>query len=491
MSQPAVNKKPLIDWMGEQTGFPIGHKQILSILMAAVLFFIVLYIPLPGDLKPAGQSALAILVACIVLWMTEAIPTMATSMLMLVLSVFMKVMNFRNMMAEFGNSTFLLVLALIVVAMGMSHTNLAARVTYKFITTLGISPSKLLLAIVATTTILSAFIADIPVVAMMMPIGVGILSAMGEKPGSSNFGRALMIGIPWASLSGGLALISGSGINYIGISILESVTKGQMTITYLQWAAFGIPFALLMIVPIWLILLWCFKADKISNPELLPTREYFVNKLHEMGPINGAEKRFITIVAGMLALFLTGDLHKLPIPWVAFLAMAVSICPGIGTVNWEEAKNKLPWDVLFLIGATTSFATAVSATGLGGWIVNGLLGWAIGYNAITLIFITAVVGVVIHLIIIGNNAAPTAILTAAVVALATQAGINPAILVIPAVFTGSATTLMPLEATVLITAGTGYWKFSDYYLPGILVSIAWCVIFTIVAAVVGPVIGML
>ena len=63
-------------------------------------------------------------------------------------------------------------------------------------------------------------ISDVPCAAIFMAIALGIFQKLGIKPGS-NFGKAVMLGIPIGSLIGGVGTPAGSSINLLGLSTMH------------------------------------------------------------------------------------------------------------------------------------------------------------------------------------------------------------------------------------------------------------------------------
>lgn len=256
-----TEKGKFLAFSKEETGYHFGKNEFIGVLIAIGLFIVISVVPFAG-LSHAGHLTLAILILTLALWMNPGIPQTMTTFLMIVLALSFGVMKLPDVFSGFGASPFLMVFALLIVAMGMTNTQLARRLAYFFIVKLGTSPSMLLLALVTTTTLISSMIADIPTLIVCMAITAEILKEMDEIPGKSRLGKAMMFGISFASITGGLAFISGSGINPVGIAVLEQVTKGKMTIAFTQWAAIGVPFAILMNFVIWWVLKTMFKLNK-------------------------------------------------------------------------------------------------------------------------------------------------------------------------------------------------------------------------------------
>ncbi|MDR2450403.1 MAG: anion permease [Candidatus Accumulibacter sp.] len=483
-------KESFFDFSGAQTGAVLARKNMAGILAALVFFALIELLPFADwGLSAKGQGALAILGFSVILWVTEAVPSVITSFLMGVLAVALKVMTLGELQASFGNSPFLIILCLLVVSMGMSNTTLAARISYYFILRIGTSPFKIIFCLMAAVTLISFVIADIPATALMAPIAFGILQEMGEEPGKSRLGQALMIGLYIGAGAGGLALINGSGINFVGLNVLSNLTKGAYTISYYQWAAVGVPFALLMIWPISACLYYGFGVQKDKDTVKVLDVELFRQKLSDLGPVSMPETRFIVTILIIMALFITSPLTGLGVPTISFIGLVIVAMPLFGTVNVRECMRKLPWDVLFLVGMATAFAAGIGSSGLAAWIA-GKLSWATGYSLFWLLAVVAVAGTLAHLVIVASTSGCVAVLVVAVVSLASAAGVDPRLMVLAAVYVGSVSLLMPIEAGLLITKGYNYWQLMDVYKVGIPLSIVWAIVTVLVLYFVGPAAGL-
>jgi sodium-dependent dicarboxylate transporter 2/3/5 len=484
-----MGKGMFLDFLGQQTGAVFSGKNILGVGVAIAVFALVELLPFASwGLAAKGQDALAILLFTLVLWITEAVPSIVASFLMAVLAVVFKVMTIGELQGAFGNSPFLIIICLLVVSMGMFNTTLAARISYWFIVKIGTSPFKIILCLMTAVTLISFVIADIPATAIMAPIALGILQEMGEQPGKSRLGKALMIGLYIGAASGGLALINGSGINVAALGVLSSVTKGASTISYNQWAAVGIPFALVMIWPISACLYYGFGIQKDKDKIKVLDTEVFKKKLSDLGPITMPELRFLITLIVIMALFVTSPLTRLSIPAISFIGLLIVGMPLFGTVNLQMAMQKLPWDVLFLVGIASSFAAGIGSSGLAAWLATQM-SWASGYSLFWLLVVAAAAGTLIH-IFIASSASAVAVLVVTMVSLASAANLDPRLIVLAVTYTGSVALLTPIEAGLLITKGYNYWKFKDLYYPGIPLSIIWIIVSAIMLYFIGPLAGL-
>ena len=227
--------------------YSITKKQLFWLVAACILYVIVLLIPFSG-LSPEGHKALAVLAWIIVVLISKCLPAMLANILFAILIILSGVLNQGSFLSAFGTSPFILVLSLSVVALGMSRTNLGARIAYTLIRLVGKTPALLVLAIMLTGTLLSTLIVNLPALLAVCPIILSVLKELGEQPGQSRLGKAMFLGLAWAGGIGGLVLVSSNGINPATIGAFTAATEGAMTITYAQWAIIGIPMAVIMLI---------------------------------------------------------------------------------------------------------------------------------------------------------------------------------------------------------------------------------------------------
>ena len=141
-----------------------------------------------------------------------------------------------------------------------------------------------------------------------------------------------------------------------------------------------------------------------------------------------------------------------------------------------------------MIGSVISIGLMATDTGLSTWLVKNTLGGITGWNIVLLVASISAFTVILHLPL---PIAPTinAVLIPAMVVLARDAGINPAIFALPVAFTASCAFLLPLDAVPLVTYSKGYYRMFDMLIPGILISAVWVIIMTTLMLTIGPIVG--
>ena len=92
-----------------------------------------------------------------------------------------------------------------------------------------------------------------------MSIGLGVLTRLNLEPGSSSLGKAIMMGIPIASLIGGVATPAGSSVNILGIHLIEETVN--VHVSFVEWMAIGIPMVLVLVPVACCAILWSYPPE--------------------------------------------------------------------------------------------------------------------------------------------------------------------------------------------------------------------------------------
>ena len=185
---------------------------------------------LQAELTLQGKDILAVLVFCVSLWITEAVPFAVTALVGLALLPVFGVYEgdmtaqFTQLVKDgFGNKIIPFILGLMVMATGIVRSGLDRRIALMILRVFGNRPKYLLLGFLTTGCLMSMWLTDMAAAAILLPVGLGILRVGGCMPLRSNFGRGLMIAVAWGPLFGGIATPAGTGANAVVISFLAAL----------------------------------------------------------------------------------------------------------------------------------------------------------------------------------------------------------------------------------------------------------------------------
>lgn len=448
-----------------------SKKKGMWLLVTIAVYFIVTSLPTPEGLTDVGQKSIALMLVAVIAWLTEIVPIAISSLVLVFLQHLIGTEKMGPAVQNFANPTILFVTSSFFLASALATSGLSRRISMKLTIMSGGSTKRLVLYLMAATATLSTVISDVPAVAAFAPIGIALIDKNNCKAGFSNFAKALMIGIPFASLIGGVATPAGSSLNVLTLSLLKSTSN--IDISFAQWSAVGIPVVIVTIPLAWKIMTWVFplEMDKVEGLDEVQ-KDY-----SELGSLSKNEKKFLVIMALMLITWFTETIHKVPLPISATIGAALFFMPGIELLTWDSAKQKVGWDTVLLIGSASSLGTTLWNSGAATWVANIALSGISGASTLVVILFIVVFTILIHLLV-PVNPAIVSLMVPTLSAFAISIGLNPAFLIIPMGFTVSAAFLLPLDPVPLITYSSGHYKMGEYFKAGVPLCVVWTIVMT-------------
>jgi sodium-dependent dicarboxylate transporter 2/3/5 len=465
-----------------------------AILAALIVGAVIILMPAPEGLTPAGQRTAALFVATLILWSTEALPIAVTSLLAIAIQPLLAISELGPAMAASMSPVFFFVLVMFIIALAWTKTGLARRFALWMLSKSGTSATRAVYVFMFGTGLLSMVVSDVPAAAIFLAIALGIFAKLGLEPGQgSRFAKAVMIGIPIAALIGGVGTPAGSSINLLGLEII--VQQGGHRIPFVHWMAIGVPMVLILLpIAAWVLV-------RVYPPEFatIGAIRDIEDERAALGPMTPAEWKLLALMGTMLTLWILSSWPMLfPAPLrplsniflVAVLGGCAMFLPGVNFFTWREAQSATGWEVLLLLFAVTSMGAVSSSSGLAQWLVDATLGDVAGWHIVWILFAISVFTVVIHLML---PIAPVinAVMIPPIMILGTAAGLDPVLFALPVIFTASCAFLLPLDAVPLVTFGKGYYKMFDMLLPGAIISVVWVILMTVLMLIVGPLIGLI
>ena len=422
-------------------------------------------------LSPDGKRILAYMIATIIFWVFEVLPIGMSSVAALLLLPMTGLAKMGQAMQSFAIPTMFFIMASFCFATGFIKTGLGYRVSLSLSTMFGNGAKYVTLAFMLSTCVISMVLADIPTAIIFASIAFPILELNKCAPGESKFGRGIMMGIPIAAAIGGVGTPAGSGLNVLSLDLLQ--THGNVSVSFLQWASVGAPFAVILTVISWWILMkWLPpELDKVEGLDDIKAKKA------ELGPMKPAELKFCVIFGITFILWLTSKWNGISIQVTAVTMASILFFPGINVIEWEEANKSIAWEVLMIVGTAAALAKVMQNHGAATWIANELLGHVDGFAMLALLFFVIAYGIFSHYILPVANA--TLAVSIPVIAELTKAmGINPALMIVPLAYTASCVFLLPVDPIPLTTYKYGHWKMMDMMKPGLVISIVWVFLLT-------------
>jgi sodium-dependent dicarboxylate transporter 2/3/5 len=463
---------------------PPPDRKLLILLGAVGLLLAIHFLPTPppleraGNVIPltaAGKTCLGIMAFAVILWITETLPFAATSLLVVLLIPAFGIAGFRDVVrASFGDPVIVFFIGVLIMSAAFTTSGLGTRLTYLVLLRVGTRTDRVLLGVLIVGTLISMWITDIAVAAMLLPLGVALLRDCGLQPGS-NFGRSLMIATAFGALIGGIATPAGTAANIVAIAQLKQLAATD--VTFWRWMRLGVPASLLMVPFAWWILRWVFPPEIDRLPISVETIHA---RLGELGPLRRAERRTLLVFVAVVGLWLltplleawSGGRITLPIEAVGLAGGVALFLPGLRVLSWKEAEAQVEWGGVMMIVAGLSLGLAVFNTGAARWLAWVLLGQITSVPDALRPFVIVLAVAGLHMLFSSNTVTATIIIPI-LVALATDLHLDPWRTVAPAAFTSSLAFILVSEGpTTVIPYSSGYFSIRDMAKAGILMTIA-------------------
>ncbi len=403
-------------------------------LIAAIIVVVAFYLaPVPEGLSDAGMNVLGLLLAGLILWVTEAVPLAITAFALIILQPVLGIGDSAGAFKSFIIPVIFFVIASYGISIAVMKTPLAARMARWLLQRAGDHSERVILAFMIGTAVLSAIISNVPVTALFMGLSIGIIEASGGKAGAERLAKCLMIAIPFAAMIGGIATPAGSSINILALYLLDTYT--QVTVSFVEWMVFGVPLCIVLIPISWFILIKVFKPEPIAAGVTDS-----LGKDLEDG-LTVIEKKLLLVTGVMVGLWIISSwVPAIDITVVAVAGLIAYFIPGIDVLDWDEFVQGVGWEAVIMIGGVTSLGAAVVQTGLGSWFVTQSLQGLASFGVIPL---TIAVGALVNILHLVLPIAPAlvAVTVPPLSDLALLGNINPAIFAIATSFLAGCSTI--------------------------------------------------
>jgi sodium-dependent dicarboxylate transporter 2/3/5 len=386
--------------------------------------------------RPAYAAAGAALMA--IWWLTEAIPIYWTACVPLVLFPLFGVFgedNLRQSALPYVDPYIFLFAGGMGIAAAMQQWDLHRRIALTIMDRIGSDPRRLLAGTLASTAFISLWISNTATAAMMVPIGIAIVSQIEAHFGGrrlASYGMAIMLAIAYGSNVGGIGTKIGTAPNAQFSGFMER--EQGISISFLQFLAVGLPFVLVFLPVVWWMLWRIGRKDGLQG-EI--GEEIISGELSRLGPVKRPERIVLgvfLVTAGLwicskwITAFLKPRItfHEISsahveggIAMLAALVLLLWRTQGRQVLGFR-ALSRIPWETLLLLGGGFAMAAAIQGSGLSAWLGGQLLAVR-GLSPLTQVLLAS-------LAVVGLSAVASNTATIAVMLVVLRDAVSPEIL---------------------------------------------------------------
>jgi len=470
-----------IDAVGTRVGVRrivnIGRKLNLYYFIEKRWFFIAIFvgavllsIDTPTGLSREGMIVLTMSVVATILFVTEPVPLPTVALMIVVGQVMLLGLESTQVAKSLMTDSVLFIMGSLMLAVAVVKQKLDKRIAWLIVRMTGPKTSRICFGISLTSGILASFIGEHTVAAMMLPVGITLITLTSDDPKKvRNLAAVLLFSISYGCSVAGIGTPSGGARNAIMIGYWKEFFYDpgnpetfKFLIDYVKWMAYAYPMFLLQLPLVTVILLATFRPEynNLSRAVVKLRAEVEIQ-----GPLKPGDWVsiifFFFILAGWI--FVSGDLGMGTVAVFGAIAFLVA-----GLVKWEDLNSGVNWGVVLLYGAAISLGVQMKETGAAEWVAENFLALLTPIGADQGIGLWGAVSVLTTVVTnTMSNGAAVAVLGPIVLKLATVAGESPIIIgFITAVSSAFAYLTVVGTPACTIVYASGYLKTTDFLKVG-------------------------
>ncbi len=398
---------------------------------------------------------LLIIVAALVLFITEWIPLPATAMAVAVSFYLIGVVDADTALKSFSSSTAMIIASMAIIGEAVFQTGGADKIGH-LLTKVGTNERQLIFAIIMFSGIMSGFLSNTGAAALLIALILGMCSSTGMK--RSKLMYPVIVG---CCFGGGITIVGTTSGPFLK-ETLESLNIGE-TMGFFEFAPLSL--LLLVIAAVYMSTIgYKLLPDVPRNEDSNP-----VNASVKEDDFSGVPKwKMILSLCLMVGTFLGMIFEKqigIPLHFIAILGALIAVCARCITV--KAATRAIPISGIIIYAAMVPVADAMTNSGAADLVANASLNILGSLNSPILI-LCLIFLIITPITNFMSNAATIILFTPIALIVAESLGIGPKAILIAVRFAASIAIATPvaMPANSMAVEPGGY-KFMDYVKPGL------------------------
>jgi sodium-dependent dicarboxylate transporter 2/3/5 len=446
--------------------------------------------PTPSGLTHEGQIVLSMSVMATMLFITEPVPLPTVPLLIVIGEVVLLGVDPTKVAQSLMTDSVLFIMGSLMLAVAIVKQRLDKRIAWWIVRMTGTNIYWISFGITAMCGVLAAFIGEHTVAAMMLPVGVTLITLVSNDPKKvRNISAIILFSIAYGCSIAGVATPSGGARNAIIISYwkdffynpLDPATY-RFLMDYVTWIIYAFPMFLLRLPIVTALLMGTFKPEAIDMAR--PVSRLRTQVMME-GPLKPSG--WLTIAIFLLTIlgwvFLSEQLGLGVIALIGVCAFLV-----LGLVRWEDINSGVNWGVVLLYAAAISLGVEMKETGAAEWLaqsVLSILAWLGASSGAAFNFAIALLTIGVSNTMTAGAA--IAVLGPIVLKTAVVANVDPIIAGFVAAISSAFGYLTPAaQPAFTIIYASGYLKGGDFFKIGVKMMLVSIVILLFLASLYWP-----
>ncbi|MCL0061299.1 SLC13 family permease [Thermodesulfovibrionales bacterium] len=454
-------------------------KSIAIGLAAAItaLIAVAYVIPTPEGLSREGHLLMAIIVAAIILWVTETIPIGITALAIPSAMIAFGVVGHWAAWSGFSAPAVMFVLCIIMFGVVLDQVGLAKRLILMMVGIVGTNVKKFSIALCIFCTHLASVVHDATVAIILCSSFVPVLRSMGITPAkTTNLARFLMVLVPVSASVGGAGTMIGGGRNPVAVEILYEITG--IHVGFLEYAVRNLPLIGFMSIGVWVTCWLVFRPEVKELPATIAAEK--------LPPMGRAEWGVLASFGTAFLLWMTTGLHGIHLSaTAAFCLIPIFL---FKLVNVKESFRAFPWEAWLVFGAGVTMGLAMYYTGAGEWLAMQFVPLFAGMPWPVVFWACSLFSSILSSIM--SNTAATALILPITIPMAEELGISASAIAIASPIATGFVALVIGAPPMIIAYSFGYFSQVDFIKVGLLCAFVSMFVLTFLVSLYWPIAGI-
>ncbi len=390
----------------------------------------------------------------ILLFIWDKLPMATSAILGCAVMVIFGLSDFSTAFGQFASSTVILLIGVMVVGSALAETGVAATFG-RLMTKYSRNNERVIIAVAyILACILSAFLTNATVLAIFMPIIIG----MDTEDGKINH-RNIVLPVLVATAMGGISTLVGSSQQLTANGLIEemgyTMKVFDMTPVGAIFAVVGLIYCLFIGYPLGKKI-WGGR-DRFEDCEVAEAKAVVVDK-----------RKFITMI--VITVLMVASYIVALVPPVITAVTAALLCIITGCIKQKDAVTRMNWNIVGRLGACLGLAKVINSTG-GIDLISEFVENILGDDISPFLLFAIMVAVIQLLSLVISNSTAILIALPIVLAMSGALNLNPVPFAMGAAYASSMGLCCPLSgSTNQMSMAAGY-KFKDYFKYGVILDI--------------------
>lgn len=346
----------------------LSMRKLVMFAVAVVVTAILWNLPLDAygidGLTVVQERVIAVFAFATILWVTEAIPSWATSvsiigLLLLTVSdnsfnIFRtgiekeELISYKALMATFADPIIILFLGGFTLAIAATKSGLDVLLARTLLKPFGTKSEYVLLGFILITGVFSMFVSNTATAAMMLTFLTPVFKAL---PPEGKGRVALTLAIPVAANIGGMGTIIGTPPNAIVQKYLNDPDGLNMNLGFGEWMAFMLPLTIVLLLIGWLLLLRFFPFTKKTI------------ELEIEGEVQHNWRTVVVAVTFIVTVLLWVFDKKTGVGSNTVAMVPIAVFAFTGVITGRDLQE-INWSVIWMVAGGFALGLALNESGL-------------------------------------------------------------------------------------------------------------------------------